>query len=68
MARCEHVREARRVDRAQVEPHVVGAVRVDALEDRGGELTARSELVGAGGPGEDLFRSTPGKLRMAVLG
>ena len=47
----EHVREPRGVDRAQIEPYVVRAVRVDALEDRGGELIARSELVGEPSPG-----------------
>ena len=33
-------------DRAQVEPDVVGAVGLDAVEDRGGHLVAGSELVG----------------------
>ncbi len=42
----EDVREAIRLDRANVEQHVVGAVCVHAIEDRGGHLVARGELVG----------------------
>jgi len=41
----EHIREARRVDRAQIEPHVVCAVRVHAIEDRDGQLIPWSELI-----------------------
>jgi hypothetical protein len=46
----EHVGEAARVDRAQIELHVVRSVHVHAIEDRRGERVAWGELVGEPSP------------------
>ena len=65
MAGGEHVREARGVDRAQIEPYVVGAVLIHAIEDRGGELVAGGELVGEASPGA-LSSVAPSSRRASV--
>jgi hypothetical protein len=53
------------VDRAQVKLHVVGAVGVHAIEERGRERVARSEFVGEPTPGRV---KQPGALAAFRLG